>query len=149
MSNSRIAQTGTPRELYEQPASLFVADFIGDANLLDAEVVEENGSATLVRFGTMQMELPRRGSGHGPIKLAVRPDALFVHTTQPDGTAIPARIARAAYIGRHVEYWASSAFGELFVIDRGQRDPLQPGSDVWISFSKRDVTIVRDDGARA
>ena len=43
MSNARIAQDGTPRELYERPASLFVADFIGDANLVDAEVVAERG----------------------------------------------------------------------------------------------------------
>ena len=40
MSNARIAQTGTPRELYEEPADLFVADFIGDANIVTGDLVE-------------------------------------------------------------------------------------------------------------
>ena len=43
MSNARIAQSGTPRELYEQPADLFVADFIGDANILEGVLEEGEG----------------------------------------------------------------------------------------------------------
>src|SRR5947208_5487136 len=43
MDDGRIAQAGTPVELYEQPVSLFVADFIGDANLVNAELLEERG----------------------------------------------------------------------------------------------------------
>src|SRR5918994_1124853 len=71
MSNARIAQSGTPRELYEAPADLFVADFIGDANILDATILEERGDRALVRLGTLTIELPRRNLGLGPAKLAV------------------------------------------------------------------------------
>jgi len=62
MANARIAQTGTPRELYEEPADLFVADFIGEANLLDAELVEERGERALVRLGELTLEPLRAGT---------------------------------------------------------------------------------------
>ena len=45
MSNARIAQVGQPRELYEAPRDRFVADFIGDANLVEAELGAHRGSA--------------------------------------------------------------------------------------------------------
>jgi iron(III) transport system ATP-binding protein len=144
MSNARIAQVGRPRELYEQPASLFVADFIGDANLVDAAVLAERESTATVRLGPLQMELPSRGAGEGPVKLAIRPDAITVHAAEPREPAVAGRIARAAYIGRHVEYWIVGPLGELFVIDRSRRDPLKVGEEVWITLSSRDVAIVPD-----
>src|SRR4051812_5682458 len=84
MSNARIAQIGTPRELYEEPSSLFVADFIGDANLIDAEVIEERGEHALVRLGPIEIELARRGARKGPVKVAVRPDAVAIGAA-PEG----------------------------------------------------------------
>jgi iron(III) transport system ATP-binding protein len=144
MSNARIAQAGTPRELYEQPESLFVADFIGDANLVDAEVVAERDLTVVVRLGELELEIPQRKRGLGPVKLAVRPDAIAVHRT-PGETAVAARVAHSAYLGRHVEYRLTTPFGELFVIDRSRRRPLEPETNVWISFSTGDIAVVRDE----
>ncbi len=62
LDNGRIAQVGAPMELYEQPANLFVAGFIGDANLLDAELVAVDGQRASVRLGPFIFGLPRRGS---------------------------------------------------------------------------------------
>src|SRR5947208_9649325 len=75
MADGRIAQSGTPVELYEQPASLFVADFIGDANLVKAELVEERGDRALVRLGLLDLDLPRRGAHKGAVTLAVRSES--------------------------------------------------------------------------
>jgi iron(III) transport system ATP-binding protein len=142
MSNARIAQSGTPRELYEEPASLFVADFIGDANLVDAELLEERGERALARLDHLDLDLPRRGASRGPIKLAIRPDAILVHRARPAREAIGARIAKASYLGKHVEYTVASPVGDLFVIDRAEKQPVGPGTEVWLSFEDRDVTIV-------
>ena len=73
MHDGRIAQAGTPVELYEQPASLFVADFIGDANLVDAELVEERGERALIRLGDLDLDLaaPRRPQGTGEARGAL------------------------------------------------------------------------------
>ena len=142
MDNARIAQSGTPRELYEAPVSLFVADFVGDSNLVDAEVTSRNGVAGQVRVGGVELRLPHRGAGLGPVKVAVRPESLRLSDTPPPGPALEGRIAKAAYLGTHMEYTVSTAVGELFVVDREVTRPAPAGTPVWVSFEDHGVTVV-------
>jgi iron(III) transport system ATP-binding protein len=142
MSNARIAQSGTPRELYEEPANLFVADFIGDANILDAQVVERTGETALVQVDALSLRLPARGIGTGPAKLAVRPDAIRLETAVPAGAAMQGVIRKASYLGRHVEYGVDSAAGDLFVVEHSSGEPLPAGTPVWITLSGKGVVVV-------
>jgi iron(III) transport system ATP-binding protein len=83
MSNGRIEQIGTPREIYEQPRTSFVAHFVGAANLLDAQVIRfANGSGELgevqvgdLRFHFERHHLPDRGS---PCKVAIHSEAVHL-----------------------------------------------------------------------
>ena len=61
MSNARIAQIGAPRELYEAPRDRFVADFIGDANLVEAELGAHRGARAPLRLGGLDLDLDHRG----------------------------------------------------------------------------------------
>jgi iron(III) transport system ATP-binding protein len=142
MSNGRIAQDGTPIELYEQPASLFVADFIGDANLVDAAVIEERGERGLLRVGDVDIELRRRGAPKGPVKLAIRPEAITLHAVQPSGPSLAGRIAKASYLGKHLEYSVETPLGQLFVVDRVRAKPLVAGNDAWITFAENGAIVV-------
>jgi iron(III) transport system ATP-binding protein len=146
MSNARIAQRGTPRELYEEPANLFVADFIGDANVIDAEVVEERGERGLVRLGPLQMELSRRGAQRGPVKLAIRPDAAAL-SSAPVAQGLEATVAKAAYLGRQREYTVSTPVGDLFVVDRGRADARPVGSTVWLDFGGDGIVVLPPERA--
>ncbi|HKH34446.1 MAG TPA: ABC transporter ATP-binding protein [Beijerinckiaceae bacterium] len=140
MSNARIAQIGAPRELYEEPSSLFVADFIGDSNLLDAQVIEERGDRAIVRLGRLQLDLPRRNASLGPAKAAVRPDAVTIFRQAPGDGALGAKVVKASYLGKHVEYTLATELGELFVVDRNVKQPIAPGAEVWLRLD--DVTVV-------
>jgi iron(III) transport system ATP-binding protein len=142
MDHAAIAQSGTPRELYEAPASLFVADFVGDSNLVDAELTARNGVAGQVRVGGVELRLPHRGAGVGPVKVAVRPESLRIATTAPAGPALEGRVAKAAYLGSHMEYTVSTPVGELFVVDREVTRPAPAGTPVWVSFEDHGVTVV-------
>jgi iron(III) transport system ATP-binding protein len=146
MSNARIAQVGTPRELYEEPANLFVADFIGDANILSGTITELRGATARIALDTLTLDLPSRGVPPGAVKLAVRPDALRLAPQAPAGPAIQGRISKASYLGSHVEYEVGSAVGDLFVVEHGRREPLAVGSDVWIQLADRGVAIVPEGG---
>ncbi len=141
MSNAKIAQTGTPRELYEAPASVFVADFIGDANLIDVQVTPINDAQAEVRVGNVMLTLPRRGVGAGPAKIAVRPTSLRL-SRSVDGPAISGKITKAAYLGGHMEYTVATDAGERFVIDENVRTPFAAGTDVAIAFADHGVTLV-------
>ena len=144
MSNARIAQVGSPRELYEEPASLFVADFVGDSNLLDAEVIGQTGDMARVRMGATEIELPRGRVGTGPVKVMVRPNSVKLFHGQPGEAALRARVAKAAYIGKHMEYTIETPVGELFVIDAIRPDAWKAGDDVFVVLEKGLVKLLQD-----
>jgi iron(III) transport system ATP-binding protein len=142
MSNARIAQLGAPRDLYEAPANPFVADFIGDANLVDAEIVAHDGTAAQLRFGPVERRLPHRGVPPGPAKLSIRPESLLLSASQPSRPTIGGLVAKAAYLGTHMEYSIATELGELFVVDRNVMRPLAIGSSVWVDLADHGVTVV-------
>ncbi|MGL4496465.1 MAG: TOBE domain-containing protein, partial [Beijerinckiaceae bacterium] len=141
MANAVIAQSGTPRELYEAPASLFVADFIGDSNIVDAEVGGVSGSQADVRLATLPLKLPHRDVKTGAAKIAIRPDSIHLATEKiPD--AVEGSIAHAAYLGKHMEYTVQSPAGELFVIDKRVHQPIPVGTAVSVTFDTRGMTLI-------
>jgi iron(III) transport system ATP-binding protein len=143
MSNARIAQTGSPRALYEEPADLFVADFIGDANILTGVLGEPEGDHARVQIGGLSVRLPHRGVKAGSVKLAVRPDAIVLNETASSGASIRGMITKASYLGTQMEYEVETPIGNLFVVQYGSRDPLPPGSDVAVSLTpERGVAII-------
>ena len=142
MSNSRIAQQGSPRDLYEEPANLFVADFIGDANVVDAVLGAHDGEHAMARLGDATVRLRHRNVKSGAIKLAIRPESLRLHAARSDAAAISGQIAKAAYLGTHMEYTVTTATGPLFVVDRGVASVHKVGGEVWIALADRGVTVL-------
>lgn len=141
MSNARIAQVGTPRELYEEPASLFVADFIGDANVIDAELVSVSGADGVVRVGSTELTLPRRGTSPGKVKLAIRPDAMRLSDNVVSG-GLRGTVKKVSYLGRVHEYTIATPIGELFMVEPG-RSPARPkGSEVTIDFGSSGIVML-------
>ena len=146
MRNAAIAQEGAPRELYERPSNVFVADFIGDANLVDAEVRRVEGETATVIIGAVEIELPSHGIAPGPAKVAIRPES--VQLSEPEnGLAggLAGEILKAAYLGDHLEYTVTTPVGELFVIDYSVAAPRQVGSSVSVSFGKRVALVPSGD----
>jgi iron(III) transport system ATP-binding protein len=144
MSNARIAQTGTPHELYEEPANLFVADFIGDANIITGDIASISGPMAQVKIGGLNLQLPHRGANQGPVKLAARPDAIFLDEAVQAG-ALAGTVRKTSYLGTQVEYDVESPIGNLFVVQYGRKEAIAPGTPVSISFAtQRGVAIIPD-----
>jgi iron(III) transport system ATP-binding protein len=142
MAHATIAQAGTPRELYEAPASLFVADFVGDANVVAAELRSRDGERGCLRLGDVQLDLPHRGAPPRPVRLAIRPEALVLRAAPPDRPALVGRVVKAAYLGTHMEYEVTTAVGELFVVDPAVTRPAAVGDGVWLAFADHGVTVI-------
>jgi iron(III) transport system ATP-binding protein len=143
MSNARIAQVGTPRQLYEEPASLFVADFIGDANIVEAVLVAAEGEHGSVRIGPAELRLPRRGIAPGRIKLAIRPDAMRLEDAgaKTDG-GLTGTVKKASYLGRIREYTVGTPIGDLFLVDSGRAPARAPGNEVTVSFGSSGIVVL-------
>ena len=140
MKNAEIAQEGTPHDLYERPASAFIADFIGDANLLDVEVLEA-GAATRVRLLDQTHDLPLASSAKGPAKLVLRPHQVRLAAGAAPG-GIPAEVSYAAYLGNSIQYTLATPAGEVFAILPPSATPFRKGDSVTLSWHPGDLRLV-------
>lgn len=121
MSQARIAQVGTPRELYEAPQSHFIADFIGDANLIRGRLLT-TGSQRRFEASGLDMAAPKHCNlSDGPATLSVRPHhwtMMSPNTRNPDETVVlQGTVKKSAYLGHCMEYVVDTLAGELLVID--------------------------------
>jgi putrescine transport system ATP-binding protein len=124
MREGRIAQLGEPHEVYEMPNSRYVAEFIGDVNILEGSV--EDAAAGIVRLaagGVAQLG-PGRGLGPGPVVLALRPEKITLR--RPDETAAGANaldgaVEDIAYLGDMSIYHVRLDGGALLRVARTNR----------------------------
>ena len=135
MDRGKIAQQGTPRELYEAPASRFLADFIGDANLIDGEL-----SGGAFSAGGVSAPVHSGGTASGPATLAVRPHRLKI--VDAGRGPIPGSCKRAAYLGSRNEYVVATAWGELLVFDDDANDLRARDSACALDFDPGAVILL-------
>jgi iron(III) transport system ATP-binding protein len=142
MDNSVIAQQGTPAELYREPASRFVADFIGDANLVKGTLKRTDARLGAVALGGLTLSLPHRGLSDGAVDVAIRPESVRLDALDGRQAPLLGTIQKTVYLGSHMEYHVDSPIGELFVVDPRVEAPIPSGTKVAIAFDPHGVTVV-------
>jgi iron(III) transport system ATP-binding protein len=140
MNGGRIAQQGAPEALYEAPESRFLADFIGDANLVDGELTVGAGGASFAAGG-IAAAVDGGGMAAGPVTLAVRPQRLRV--VDAGQGLLPGVCKRASYLGSRVEYVVATAWGELLVFDGDARKARRRDDAVGVAFDQDAVIVLR------
>jgi iron(III) transport system ATP-binding protein len=152
-NQGKVFQVGPPKELYERPASRFVADFIGINNLLDGTVLPSDAGAERVHVTTKLGEItglrdPRLQAGDACV-ICVRPENAHV-AAQPaaETNAIHGQVAFAAYLGNTLRYDVDLGDGAIFKAD--VRDPwhhqtLELGSPVAVSFAVSSTLVIPAD----
>ena len=141
MNNATIAQDGTPRELYDAPANAFVADFIGEANIFDCEVVAVTGDTASVRLGPVMLNLLARGHSPGPAKIAARPSRIEIRAAGTPDT-LPGTLRKVTYVGSHLELMVETEFGEIFAVSSDVDAPFPVGQSVGIGFPERGPVLI-------
>ncbi|RSO04966.1 spermidine/putrescine ABC transporter ATP-binding protein [Streptomyces sp. WAC 06783] len=149
MNGGRVEQLGAPADLYENPATTFVANFLGTSNLIEAEVVAAGGDDLLLTAGETKLRLPagrcrttvRTG---GKVLAGVRPEKIsLAHADDAGGVAegrnrLTGRIRDAGFLGVSTQYVIESpGAGRLAVYEQNvERDPrLVPGAEVVLHWS--------------
>lgn len=138
MDRARIAQIGSPRQLYAEPDSAFAARFIGDANVLDVQVKAVDGDRATVALGSLEVSLPARGLSPGPAQLAVRP-----HGWRLGAAGLAAKVATATYLGDHMEYTLETEVGSMFVVHGDTEAPREVGAEVRLELGPGAVLVGR------
>jgi len=115
MNKGRVEQVGAPQEVYEAPETLFVADFLGVSNLMEARVV--SAGRTACRVAVDGYELETRGTEQdvtGEAKIVIRPERIELEDHQaPSGqNRVPGMVERVVYVGSAVQVIVRAATGE-------------------------------------
>ncbi|MFN8454017.1 MAG: ABC transporter ATP-binding protein [Anaerolineae bacterium] len=109
MNEGVVQQVGSPKEIYERPRNRFVADFIGETNFLEGEVLEVDPVKTTVSLGRGITILARATEGLNTgqrVTVAIRPEKISLHRTPTDGVGVPAVLEEAIFIGTDTRYKA-------------------------------------------
>ncbi|HEX2546643.1 MAG TPA: ABC transporter ATP-binding protein [Ramlibacter sp.] len=134
MEQGAIAQRGTPQELYEAPASAFVAGFMGEASLFPAHA----DSQGVVQLGPLRIA-PRWPVAAGPVKIAVRPEAWQL---VGEGQGLRGCLAKRAYLGSRYEYTFETELGPVFVVSPEVARVLDLGAEVGLQLAGHGVAVV-------
>jgi spermidine/putrescine transport system ATP-binding protein len=165
MNGGRVEQLGAPADLYENPRTTFVANFLGTSNLIAGEVVSTGGELA-VAVGGGKLTLPRERcaaptAGGGRLLLGIRPEKIsLAHADDADGIAagrnrVTGRITDSSFIGVSTQYVVESpAGGALQVYEQNiERDTrLVPGAEVvlhWNPAHTFGLDAAQDIGAGA
>ncbi len=138
MRNAAIAQIGTPRQLYDAPNDRFVADFIGEANLLACQIISVDGDMATIEIEGYHHTLASRGLTEGPATVAIRPSRLVIGAAQ----GVAATVSKATYVGVRMEYTLTGAFGQVFAVHDDVDAPLEPGTEVQMAFAEKGPVLL-------
>ena len=157
MKEGRLLQVGTPRELYEQPADAWVAQFIGMSNALCGEVAEVSGSDAVIRMAGLFDAPPIRVRAIGrarrgdPVMLMIRPERLRL-SREASGeigeNRLKARVVRVSYAGATVQYrlqlsdrleWAATLPNVT-----SEEKPFATGDALYITWGLEDAIRLPD-----
>lgn len=131
MSKGRVLQVGSPEEVYEHPANKFVADFIGNVNLLAGHlsVDEADHCAVQTAIGTVRVGHGVSGSLHMPVTIAVRPEKIEIgkhKPTAPVANIFTGKVKEIAYFGSYNTYILMASDGSVIKVTEANtsRDDL-------------------------
>ncbi|MGH2723906.1 MAG: ABC transporter ATP-binding protein [Actinomycetota bacterium] len=156
MREGRIEQVGRPQEVYERPATEFVAGFLGASNLLEGTVgPSEEGFRVVVLASGEKVRVPRGSlnGSEGTIKLGVRPEKIRIHARAPGGgdNAIEGRVMMATFVGVSNVYTVETRTGQTVTVyaqnlgDPAERAP-GPGERVALAWQPEHTFVVRSQG---
>ncbi|MGC6484638.1 MAG: ABC transporter ATP-binding protein [Candidatus Puniceispirillales bacterium] len=153
MSNGEVQQIGAPREIYNNPTNHFVANFIGEANILSVEASPGRGRAASLTFGGVpvgKVDMGRTIKKAETISVMVRPEHLSI---TPLGSRKPAKalsgtVREMSYLGTdtqlHIALGDSTELVARLQNDAGQSGDITSGDSVAITFDEKAIRVLED-----
>jgi iron(III) transport system ATP-binding protein len=148
MSNGKIIQEGSPREIYQRPTTQFVADFVGSANFVGAKVRGRNelgGMRLEAPFGQVQAVCPDGVAESDEVTLSIRPENIRLHTSEPAGTVnvFPGVLEKRTFLGEFLE--CGVRVGETaFVTRQHPTMRLRPGDQLYLELPIELCAVISD-----
>jgi spermidine/putrescine transport system ATP-binding protein len=157
MNQGVIEQLGGPREVYEQPATPFVADFVGVLNAMDVRVDEVAGEDLIMKVNERDrivVPIGATGTSAGlgsTLLVAVRPERVDLHTGEAPGTSGGSRLSgtvrQVVYLGTLTQFHIDCEIGKRLIVhhlsDEGSSS-VREGDAVVLTWARDDAAILRE-----
>ncbi|GIV80211.1 MAG: ABC transporter ATP-binding protein [Litorilinea sp.] len=145
MNRGQIEQIGTPEEIFHQPATPFVADFMGFDNCFPATVAEVQGETITLQADGHRLAVTRRRSTAAvrpgePVSVYFRPEGGYL-CTEPAANSIPVRILLSTFRGSSVEYVVESGLGE-FMVHMDEEQPRFEAGPAHLQLAPRNLVVM-------
>jgi spermidine/putrescine ABC transporter ATP-binding subunit len=153
MNEGKVEQLGSPRAIYERPATRFVAGFIGTSNLLSGDVKSASADRAVILSGDGQhIEVPLReglsAAIGNPVELTVRPEKIDLKLDAADAATCRLRgtVTEVVYLGTSTNYNVLTSTGAevtVFVQNSNNADDVAArGQDVWLSWEPEHSYVI-------
>ena len=151
MSEGRIEQVGPPKEVYEEPKTIYVADFLGISNVMDAVAKgAADGRCRLVLGDFELVAASGQTEAAGDVKVVIRPERVVVEDQGTTGeNKVPGMVERVVYTGSLIQLLLRAANGtplQAMIPNRGQDVPFNQGSAVTIGLPAKALRVLEDSG---
>lgn len=141
MKNAEIAQLGTPSDLYNAPNSEFIADFIGDANVVQCDVTGIKAGIATVEVGGIKLKVPTNETAAFNASLVIRPQNATLATAGKKAS-VKGNVTYSAFLGNQIQYTVDTAIGEMFVVDNVMNESFKVGSDIQLVLNEKKLALV-------
>ncbi len=136
LNNGRIQQSGTPTDIYDEPVNRFVADFIGESNIVSGIMIRDN----LVEFVGNQFECLDRGfRPNEPAEIVIRPEDLEL--TDKDTGKLRVRVDSQLFRGVHYEICCYDEEGNEWLVHSTKKAIV--GDEIGLDFWPEDIHVMR------
>jgi iron(III) transport system ATP-binding protein len=141
MDAGRIAQVGTPAELYGKPVSVAVAEFVGETNLIPGTVVSRDGGKLHVKTAVGGVQADDHGQADGDVTLSIRPEHIRIVEGQPTlENHLTGAVEQTTFLGEASEHLLRVGQTTLKVVSFPPR--FDPPKEMTIEFAAADVVVL-------
>jgi spermidine/putrescine transport system ATP-binding protein len=151
MSQGRVEQVGGPKEIYEEPATAYVADFLGVSNLMDADAKGATQGGARVQLGDFEL-IAGKGEEDitGHVKITIRPERVVLSAAGQNGeNTVPGMVERTVYVGSIMQILVNLASGariQAWVPNDGKVDVHPSGTAVAVQMPRDALRVLPDTG---
>jgi spermidine/putrescine transport system ATP-binding protein len=139
MREGVIQQIGTPIEIYNEPVNAFVADFIGESNILNGIMIEDE----LVEFAGHRFECVDKGfSPNEPVEVVIRPEDIYIFEMS-DAAQFSGKVTSCIFKGVHYEMMVTTPEGFEFMIQDYRN--FEPGHTVGLRVKPFDIQVMKKE----
>ncbi|WP_374368662.1 ABC transporter ATP-binding protein [Dongia sp.] len=148
MSQGEVQQLGTAEEIYERPSNRFVADFIGDTNILAATILAPDGTDRRLCRTAHGLEVIARGQGDAgaSVHISIRPERIALAPAGMGHPGVPCVIDRIVYLGtnRQVLVRLNDGARLTVLVPNASNLDLQPGDNVLVQVPPGTAQLLKD-----